>query len=174
MAPSPSFSVNIARSQFTQHRGSLQAAEAVNAYPGGVTPETPPGSHRSGSCECTHHPASASVVKESPRGNVGCHKLGLSVLMRVREVDGEDSVLLLCVDSVKGAGALGHITEAFTVQGLVVKSLFFFFFFFFSPGVDTQGIYLLQAWFCQNTGLIPVPTDMQGDREVPQRNRVTL
>lgn len=86
---------------------------------------------------------------------------------------GGDLVLLsqsTRVVSVKGAGALGYVTGAFTDQGLFAKS----FFFFFSPGIDIQGIYVLQAWVCQNAGLISVPTDVQEDREVPWRNEVTL
>lgn len=33
---------------------------------------------------------------------------------------------------------------------------------------------MLQAWVCRNTGLTPVSTDMQEDREVPRRNQVTV
>lgn len=136
-----------------------------------MTPGTPPCSHRT-SCERRRQPALASVVNESPCGNVGRGELSLPVPMRVRGVDGGDLALLsqsTHVVSVKGAGALGHVTGAFAVQGLFAKSFFFFF-----PGTDIQGMYLLQAWVCQNAGLIPVPTDMQEDREVPWSNQVTL
>lgn len=54
--------------------------------------------------------------------------------MWVREVDSGDLVLLsqsTCVVSLKGAGALGHVTGAFTVQWLFVKYFPFFLFFFF-------------------------------------------
>lgn len=69
--------------------------------------------------------------------------------------------------SVKGAGAVGHVTGAFTAQGLFAKSSP-------PPGIDIEGMYLLQAWVCQNAGLIPVSTDRQEDREVPRRNQGTL
>lgn len=69
-------------------------AEAANAYQGGVTPGTPPCSHRTSSCEHERQSALASVAKESPCRNAGCHELSLSVPMRVRGVDGGDLVLL--------------------------------------------------------------------------------
>lgn len=56
-ALSPSSPSSAARSQFRQRRASRRAAEAANAYLGGVTPGTPPCSHRTSSCERACQPA---------------------------------------------------------------------------------------------------------------------
>lgn len=74
--------------------------------------------------------------------------------MWVREVDSGDLVLLsqsTCVVSLKGAGALGHVTGAFTVQWLFVKYFPFFLFFFFrdrySGNTCVASLGLSKCWF---------------------------
>lgn len=69
----------------------------------------------------------------------------------------------------EGAGAPGDISAAFSVQRLFAKPLFFPF-----PQGQIFKEYVLQAWVCRNTGFIPVSTDMQEVKEVPQKNQVTL
>lgn len=69
----------------------------------------------------------------------------------------------------EGAGAPGDVSAAFSVRRLFAKLLFFSL-----PQGQIFKEYMLQAWVCWNTGFSPVSTDMQKDKEVPQRNQVTL
>lgn len=70
----------------------------------------------------------------------------------------------------EGAGAPGDVSATFSVQGPFAKSPFFPF-----PQGQIFKEYVLQACrVCRNTGFIPVSTDMQEVKEVPQKNQVTL
>lgn len=69
----------------------------------------------------------------------------------------------------EGAGAPCDVSAAPSVQGLFAKSLLFSF-----PQGQIFQDYMLQAWVRRNTAFIPVSTDMQEDKEVPERNQVTL
>lgn len=95
--------------------------------PGGVTPGTPPCSHGAAPA----NPRSASVGLSCDGVTLRKHWLSRApfVPMRVTGVDGGDLALLsqsMRVVSVKGAGALGDATGAFTDQGLFANTFFLF------------------------------------------------